>query len=172
MIFCDNCTQRFAIVFLTPGQLLGQMHAPRIHFKEHMHMRKLVCNTKSGPKNGVNFRTYNLLPSLLRAGFGGLATQLFPSFCPIIWGSIFGQHGRSCSDSLRARPTSPPKGLLAQSFLAQSYSYAINTAATTASIHTLYICIHYIYINITSRLYHIIICYPYSKNIAWNSLDI
>ena len=47
--------------------------------------RKLVCNTKSGPKNGVNFWTYNLLPSLLRAGFGGrwlvpetgLATQLF-----------------------------------------------------------------------------------------------
>ena len=33
--------------------------------------RKLVCNTKSGPKNGVNFRTHNLFPSLLRAGFGG-----------------------------------------------------------------------------------------------------
>ena len=57
--------------------------------------RKLVCNTKSGPKNGVNFRTHNLFPSLLRAGFGGrwlvwetgLATQLFfSSFCPIILG--------------------------------------------------------------------------------------
>ena len=33
--------------------------------------RKLLSNTKSGPKNGVNFRTYNLFPSLLRAGFGG-----------------------------------------------------------------------------------------------------
>ena len=79
--------------------------------------------------SGVNFRTYNLLPPLLRAGFGGrwlicetgLATQLFfSSFCPIIWGSIFGQHGRSCNDSLRARPASPPKGLFAQSVLAQS----------------------------------------------------
>ena len=40
MIFCDNCTQRSAIVFLTPGQLAGQMHAARIHFKEHMHTEK------------------------------------------------------------------------------------------------------------------------------------
>ena len=27
----------------------------------------------------------------------GLATQLFFSFCPIIWGSIFDQHGRSAT---------------------------------------------------------------------------
>ena len=73
--------------------------------------RKLVCNTKSGPKNGVNFRTHNLFPSLLRADFGGrwlvwetgLATQLFfSSFCPIIWGSIFGQHGRSCNSACQS----------------------------------------------------------------------
>ena len=40
IILCDNCTPRSAIVFLTPGQLAGQMHAPRIHFKEHMHTEK------------------------------------------------------------------------------------------------------------------------------------
>ena len=110
MIVCNKCTQRSAIVFLTPGQLAGQMHTPRIHCKEHTQTKKLFSNTKSGPKNGVNFRTYNLLPCLLRAGFRGrwlvcetgLATQLFSSFCPIIWGSIFGQHGRSCNDSLCA----------------------------------------------------------------------
>ena len=37
MIVCDTCTQRSAIVFLTPGHLAGQMHTPRIHFEEHMH---------------------------------------------------------------------------------------------------------------------------------------
>ena len=89
MIVCNKCTQRSAIVFLTPGQLAGQMHTPRIHCKEHTQTKKLFSNTKSGPKNGVNFRTYNLLPCLLRAGFRGrwlvcetgLATQLFSSFC-------------------------------------------------------------------------------------------
>ena len=40
MIVCDNCTQRSAIVFLTPGQLAGHMHTPRIHFMEHMHTEK------------------------------------------------------------------------------------------------------------------------------------
>ena len=70
MIVCNKCTQRSAIVFLTPGQLAGQMHTPRIHCKEHTQTKKLVSNTKSGPKNGVNFRTYNLLPCLL-AWFSG-----------------------------------------------------------------------------------------------------
>ena len=40
MIVCDTCTQRSAIVVLTPGQLAGQMHTPRIHFKEHIHTEK------------------------------------------------------------------------------------------------------------------------------------
>ena len=42
-----------------------------------------------------------------------------PPFAPS-FGVQFGQHGRSCNDSLCARPASPPKGLLAESFLAQS----------------------------------------------------
>ena len=40
--------------------------------------------------------------------------SFFSSFCPVVWGSIFGQHRRSCNDSLCARPASPPKNLLAQ----------------------------------------------------------
>ena len=71
MIVCDTCTQRSAIVFLTPGQLAGHMHTPRLHFKEHMHTEKTPFQHQIWPKNGVNFRTYNLFPSLLRAGFGG-----------------------------------------------------------------------------------------------------
>ena len=129
IIFCDNCTQDLLSCFWSLVSWQGKCMRHGFTLRCTCIRRKLVCNTKSGPKNGVNFRTRNLFPSLLRAGFGGrwlvwetgLATQLFfSSFCPIIWGSVFGQHGRSCNDSLRARAASPPKGLLAQSVLAQS----------------------------------------------------
>ena len=130
-------------MFLTPGQLAGQMHAPRIHFKEHMHTEK----TRLQHQIWVNFRTYNLLPSLLRAGFGGrwlvcetgLATQLFfSSFCPMIWGSIFGQHGRSCNDSLRARPASPPKVyLLKVSLHNQNHMRSTQRLRLQAYTHTM-----------------------------------
>ena len=129
MILGDNCTQRFAIVFLTPGQLAGQMHSLRIHyFGSTCTWRKLVCNTKYGPKNGVNFQTYFFVPFPIVGWFWGPLFGLrngprnsafFPPFAPS-FGVQFGQHGRSCSDSLCAKPASPPKGLLAESFLAQS----------------------------------------------------
>ena len=129
MIFCDNCTQRSAIVFLTPGQLAGQMHAPRIHFKEHMHTEKTRLQHQIWPQKRGQFSDLQFAPFPIEGWFWGPLIGLrngprnsafFSSFCPIIWGSVFGQHGRSCNDSLRARPTSRPKALLAQSFLAQS----------------------------------------------------
>ena len=92
MIFGDNCTQRSAIVFLTPGQLAGQMHSLRIHYLgAHAHGENWFA-TKYGPKNGVNFRTYNLFPSLLKTGFGGrwlvcetgLATSQLSFFFPLL----------------------------------------------------------------------------------------
>ena len=118
-----HSTQRSAIAFWRLASWQGKCTRHGFPLRSTCIWRKLVSNTKSGPKNRVNFRTYNLLPRLLRAGFGGyetgLATQPFFLRLPY-WGSIFGQHGRSCNDSLCARPASPPKGLLAQSFLAQS----------------------------------------------------
>ena len=45
--------------YLTPGQLAGQMHAPRIHFKEHMHTEKtrlqMFATPNLGPKTGSIF---------------------------------------------------------------------------------------------------------------------
>ena len=122
IIFCDNCTPRSAIVFLTPGQLAGQMHAPRIHFKEHMHTEKTRLQHQIWPQKRGQFLDLQFAPFPIEGWFWGPLvgprngprnSAFFPSFCPIIWGSIFGQHGRSCNDSLHARPASPPKGLLA-----------------------------------------------------------
>ena len=121
MIVCNKCTQRSAIVFLTPGQLAGQMHTPRIHCKEHTQTKKLVSNTKSGPKNGVNFRTYNLLPCLLGWFSGPLIglrngprnAAFFPPFAL----SFGAQHGRSCNDSLCAAKPCPTRGLQSQAAL-------------------------------------------------------
>ena len=84
MIVCNKCTQRSAIVFLTPGQLAGQMHTPRIHCKEHTQTKKLVSNTKSGPKTG-SISGPTICSLACWAGFRGrwlvcetgLATQLF-----------------------------------------------------------------------------------------------
>ena len=42
--------QRSAIVFLTPGQLAGQMHTPRIHCKEHMRTEKIRFQHQNWPK--------------------------------------------------------------------------------------------------------------------------
>ena len=116
-------------MFLTPGQLAGQMHAPRIHFKEHMRTEKTRLQHQIWPQKRGQFLDLQFAPFPIEGWFWGPLvgprngprnSAFFPSFCPIIWGSIFGQHGRSCNDSLRARPASPPNGLLAQSVLAQS----------------------------------------------------
>ena len=80
-----------------------------------------------GPQKRGQFLDLEFAPFPIEGWFWGPLIGLwngprnsafFSSFCPIIWGSIFGQHGRSCNDFLRARPASPPKGLLAQSVLA------------------------------------------------------
>ena len=123
IIFCDNCTQRSAIVFLTPGQLAGQMYAPR----EHMHTEKTRLQHQNWPQKGGQFSDLQFVPFPIEGWFWGPLVGLrngprnsafFLSLLP--YHLIFGQHGRSCNDSLRARPASPPKGLLAQSVLAQS----------------------------------------------------
>ena len=55
MIVCDTCTQRSAIVVLTPGQLAGQMHTPRIHFQEHIHTEKSFQHQKRGQFPDLQF---------------------------------------------------------------------------------------------------------------------
>ena len=101
MIASDNCTQRSAIVFLTPGQLAGQMHAPRIHCKEHMHTEKTRFQHQIWPQKRGQFSDLQFAPFHIEGCFWGPliglrngASQLsfFSSFCPTIWGSIFGQH--------------------------------------------------------------------------------
>ena len=158
--------------------------------------RKLLSNTKSGPKNGVNFRTYNLFPSLLRAGFGGrwLVCETGPQlsfFSPfaLSFGAQYLVSGAQYLVSMAAAATIlclpdrlhhqnvyllkvslrnhhhmrsiqllrlqaythtvrahshearnacfwDRKNRLADSSFAHSWSYAINTAPTTADIHT------------------------------------
>ena len=146
--------------------------------------RKLLSNSKSGPKNGVNFRTYNLFPSLLKAGFGGrwlvCETQLLFLLLPYLglniwsaWPQLqrlsvdqtgfitktstcyrypcaiiiicaqYSYYGYKHTHTVRAHSHEArndcfwdPKNRLADSSFAHSKSYAINTAPTTADIHT------------------------------------
>ena len=99
--------QRSAIVFLTPGQLAGQMHTPRIHCKEHMHTEKSRFQHQIWPQKQGQFPDLQFVPLPIEGWFWGPLIGLrkrasqpsfFSSFCPIIWGSIFGQHGGSCND--------------------------------------------------------------------------
>ena len=68
MIVCDNCTQRSAIVFLTPGQLAG-------------HMRRSTCIRRN------SFPTPNLDPKT-----GSISG---PTICSLaFWGLVFLHHQR------------------------------------------------------------------------------
>ena len=71
IIFCDNCTQRSAIVFLTPGQLAGQMHAPRIHFKEHMRTEKTRLQHQIWPQKRGQFLDLQFAPFPVEGWFWG-----------------------------------------------------------------------------------------------------
>ena len=72
MIFCDNCTQRSAIVVcLTPGQLAGQMHAPQIHFKEHMHTEKTRLQHQIWPQKRGQFSDLQFVPFPIEGWFWG-----------------------------------------------------------------------------------------------------
>ena len=116
-------------MFLTPGQLAGQMHAPRIHFKEHMHTEKTRLQHQIWPQKRGQFSDPQFASFPIEGWFWGPLVGLqngprnsafFLLLLPYHMGLVFGQHGRSCNDSLRARTASPPKGLLALSVLAQS----------------------------------------------------
>ena len=71
MIFCDNCTQRSAIMFLMPDQLAGQMHAPRIHFKEHMHTEKIRVQHQIWPQKRGQFSDLQFVPFPIEGWFWG-----------------------------------------------------------------------------------------------------
>ena len=71
MIVCDTCTQRSAIVFLTPGQLAGQMHTPRIHFKEHMHTEKTRFRHQIWPQKRGQFPDLQFVPFPIEGWFWG-----------------------------------------------------------------------------------------------------
>ena len=71
IIFCDNCTPRSAIVFLTPGQLAGQMHTPRIHFKEHMHTEKTRLQHQIWPQKRGQFLDLQFAPFPIEGWFWG-----------------------------------------------------------------------------------------------------
>ena len=65
-------------MFLTPGQLAGQMHAPRIHFKEHMHTEKTRLQHQIWPQKRGQFLDLQFAPFPIEGWFWGpLAIQLF-----------------------------------------------------------------------------------------------
>ena len=71
MIVCDTCTQRSAIVFLTPGHLAGQMHTPRIHFEEHMHTEKTPFQHQIWPQKRGQFPDLQFVPFPIEGWFWG-----------------------------------------------------------------------------------------------------
>ena len=85
-------------------------------------MEKIGLQHQIWAQKRGQFSDLSFVPFPIQGWFGGPLISLrnrprnsaiAPSF-----GVQFGQHGRSCNDSLCARPASPPKGLLAESFLA------------------------------------------------------
>ena len=71
MIVCDTCTQRSAIVFLTLGQLAGQMHTPQIQFKEHMHTEKTRFQHQIWPQKPGQFPDLQFFPFPIEGWFWG-----------------------------------------------------------------------------------------------------
>ena len=49
-------------MFLTPGQLAGQMRAPRMHFKEHMHTEKTRLQHQIWPQKRGQFSDLQFAP--------------------------------------------------------------------------------------------------------------
>ena len=58
-------------MFLTPGQLAGQMHAPRIHFKEHMHTEKTRLQHQIWPQKRGQFSDPQFAPFPIGGWFWG-----------------------------------------------------------------------------------------------------
>ena len=71
MIVCDTCMQRSAIVFLTPGQLAGQMHTPRLHFKEHRRTEKTPFQLQIWPQKRGQFPDLQFVPFPIEGWFWG-----------------------------------------------------------------------------------------------------
>ena len=62
---------RSAIVFLKPGQLAGQMYAPRIHFKVHMHTEKTRLQHQISPQKRGQFSDPQFVPFPIEGWFWG-----------------------------------------------------------------------------------------------------
>ena len=58
-------------MFLTPGQLAGQMHAPRIHFKEHRHTEKTRLQHQIWPQKRGQFSDLQFAPFPIGGWFWG-----------------------------------------------------------------------------------------------------
>ena len=81
--------QRSAIVFLTPGQLAGQMHTPRLHFKEHMHTEKTPFQLQIWPQKRGQFPDLQFVPFPIEGWFWGplIGLRNSASFSPF---ALFG----------------------------------------------------------------------------------
>ena len=58
-------------MFLTPVQLAGQMRAPRIHFKGHMHTEKTRLQHQIWPQNRGQFLDLQFAPFPIEGWFWG-----------------------------------------------------------------------------------------------------
>ena len=183
IIFCDNCTQRSAIVFLTPGQLAGQMHAPRIHFKEHMHTEKTRLQHQIWPQKRGQFSDLKFTPFPIEGWFWGplvglrngprnsaffllllpyhLGLNIWPA-----WPQL--QRFSACQTGFTT------KGSTCSKCPCTSIIIWNNTATTTASIHTQYIDHNILHTHIVCIKYtYIIIEYEYQlKNIPSKKTNI
>ena len=58
-------------MFLKPGQLAGQMYAPRIHFKVHMHTEKTRLQHQIWPQKRGQFSDPQFVPFPIEGWFWG-----------------------------------------------------------------------------------------------------
>ena len=132
MIVCDTCMQRSAIVFLTPGQLAGQMHTPRLHF----------IQLQIWPQKRGQFPDLQFVPFPIEGWFWGplIGLRNSASFSPFAL-SFGAQYIWSAWPQLQRRFSVGQTGFTTKTSTCSRYpcaiiSYALNTATTTTSIYT------------------------------------
>ena len=137
--------QRSTIVFLTPGQLAGQMHTPRIHCKEHMPTEKTRFQYQIWPQKRGQFPDLQVVPLPIEGWFWGPLIGLrngprnaafFSSFLPYHLGLNIWSAWRQLQRSLCARLASAPKYYLRSHISLRNHNHMRSTQLLRLQAYT------------------------------------
>ena len=133
-------------MFLTPGQLAGQMYAPRIHFKEHMHTEKIRLQLQIWPQKRGQFLDLQFAPFPIEGWFWGPLIGLrngprnsafFPPFA-LSFGAQYLVSMAAAATILCVPDRLHHQRVYLLKVSLHNRNHMLNTATTTASIHTVH----------------------------------